>query len=96
MPPPGARDPDRQHWGQRAATFPDPALTLDELRRLSMPMLLVYGSRSPEIMVKIVQAIAPSRAARAARGLEKANHAMISTRVDALAASIANLADQSA
>lgn len=51
---------------------------------------------SPEIMVKIVQAIASHAPQGRVERIDKADHAMINTHVDALAASIAALADRSA
>jgi len=63
---------------------------------MTMPVLVAYGSRSPEIMVRIVQAIASHAPQGRVERIEKANHAMINTHVDALAASIADLADRSA
>ena len=39
------------------ATFRD-TYSVDALRRLTVPTLVAYGARSPETMVKIVQAIA--------------------------------------
>jgi pimeloyl-ACP methyl ester carboxylesterase len=78
------------------ATFRDPAYSVDGLRGLPMPVLAVYGSRSPEIMVQIVRAIVSHVPRGTLERLEGANHAMINTHVDALAASIAELADRSA
>lgn len=78
------------------ATFRDPALTPEALGGLGMPVLVVYGSRSPEVMVKIVQTLVAHVPHGRLERLEQANHAMINTHVDALAASIADLADRSA
>jgi len=78
------------------ATFRDPAYSVDGLGGLAMPVLAVYGSRSPEIMVQIVRAIVSHVPRGTLERLEGANHAMINTHVDALAASIAALADRSA
>jgi len=76
------------------ATFRDPALSLDALRGLAIPVLAVYGSRSPWIMEQIVGAIVSHVPRGALERLEGANHAMISTHVDALASLIAGLADR--
>jgi len=78
------------------ATFRDPSYSIGDLGSLTMPVLVAYGSRSPEIMVRIVQAIASHAPQGRVERIEKANHAMINTHVDALAASIADLADRSA
>jgi pimeloyl-ACP methyl ester carboxylesterase len=77
------------------ATFRDP-YSADALRALSMPVLCAYGSRSPEVMVKIVQAIASLAPRSIIEKLEKANHTMTTTHADAVAARIAELADGSA
>ncbi|HYT84495.1 MAG TPA: alpha/beta hydrolase [Gemmatimonadales bacterium] len=78
------------------ATFRDPPYSIDDLRSLTMPVLVAYGSRSPEIMVKIAQAIASHAPQGSVERIEKANHAMITTHVDALASLIADLAERSA
>ena len=78
------------------ATFRDSAYSVDGLRGLAMPVVVVYGSRSPEIMVRIVRAIVSHVPRGVLERLEGANHAMINTHVDVLAASIAALADRSA
>jgi hypothetical protein len=59
-------------------------------------VLVVHGSRSPEITVQIARAIVSHAPRGTLERLEGANHAMINTHVDALAASIAELADRSA
>jgi pimeloyl-ACP methyl ester carboxylesterase len=78
------------------ATFRDPALTRAALGGLAMPVLVVYGSRSPEIMVRIARTLVAHVPHGRLERLEHANHAMINTHVDALAASIAALAEPSA
>jgi magnesium chelatase accessory protein len=77
------------------ATFRD-AYSVETLGRLTPPVLVVYGSRSPEVMVKIVRAIAAHVPRGRLERLEKADHAMTSTHPDAVAALIAGLADGSA
>lgn len=78
------------------ATFRDAAYSVDALRALAMPLLVAYGSRSPEIMERIVQAIVTHVPRGSLERLEGANHAMINTHVEALASLIAGLADRSA
>lgn len=77
------------------ATFRDP-YSVPGLRGLAMPVLCAYGSRSPQMMVKIVQAIASLAPRGFIEKLEKANHAMTTTHADAVATLIAELADGSA
>jgi pimeloyl-ACP methyl ester carboxylesterase len=77
------------------ATFRDP-YSVEALRALSMPVLCAYGSRSPEMMVRIVQAIASHAPRGIIKKLEKANHAMTTTHAEAVASMIAELADGSA
>jgi pimeloyl-ACP methyl ester carboxylesterase len=77
------------------ATFRDP-YSVEALRRLAMPVLVACGSRSPEIMARICGAIATHVPRGRLETIEKANHALTSTHVDAVAALIAGLADGSA
>jgi pimeloyl-ACP methyl ester carboxylesterase len=76
------------------ATFRDP-YSVAALRGLAMPVLCAFGSRSPAMMGKIVGAIASHAPRSIIKRLEKANHAMITTHADAVAALIAELADGS-
>ena len=76
------------------ATFRDP-YSVAALRGLTMPVLCAVGSRSPVMMGKIVEAIASHAPRGIIKKLEKANHAMITTHADAVAALIAELADGS-
>ena len=77
------------------ATFRDP-YSLPALRGLMMPVLCVHGSRSPAMMVKIVETIASLAPRGIIKKLEKANHAMTTTHAEAVATLIAELADGSA
>ncbi len=77
------------------ATFRDP-YSLPSLRGLMMPVLCVHGSRSPAMMVKIVEAIASHTPRGIIKKIEKANHAMTTTHAEAVATLIAELADGSA
>jgi pimeloyl-ACP methyl ester carboxylesterase len=76
------------------ATFRDP-YSVPSLGGLMMPVLCVLGARSPAMMGKIVEAIASNAPRGIIKRLEKANHAMITTHADAVAALIAELADGS-
>lgn len=78
-----------------AATFRDP-YSVDGLRGLAMPVLVAYGSRSPEVMVKIVQAIAALAPRVRLERVDGATDALTSTHVDAVTALIADLADRGA
>ncbi|MGH7398536.1 MAG: alpha/beta fold hydrolase, partial [Candidatus Rokuibacteriota bacterium] len=77
------------------ATFRDPYST-DALHALAMPVLGVYGARSPEVMGKIVEAIASHAPRGIIKKLEEADHAMTTTHAEAVAALIAKLADERA
>jgi len=77
------------------ATFRD-TYSVDALRRLAVPTLVAYGARSPETMVKIVQAIAALVPGARLERIEDANHALTTTHADLVAAMIATLADRSA
>jgi magnesium chelatase accessory protein len=77
------------------ATFRDP-YSLPALHGLTMPVLCVRGSRSAAMMGKIVEAIAAHVPRGIIKTIEKANHAMTTTHVEAVATLIAELADGSA
>jgi len=68
---------------------------VDALRRLAVPTLVAYGARSPETMVKIVQAIAALVPGARLERIEDANHALTTTHADLVAAMIGTLADRS-
>jgi len=76
------------------ATFRDP-YSLPGLRALKMRVLCAYGSRSPAVMVKIVEAIASHVHRGIIKRLDQADHAMTATHPEAVAALIAELADRS-
>ena len=73
------------------ATFRE-RYTADALRRLSMPVLVVCGTRSPEAMTRICRAIASHAPQGSLVTLEQATHALTATHVDAVADQIAALA----
>lgn len=77
------------------ATFRD-AYSPEALRTLAMPVLCVYGSRSPAAMSAIVRAIASHVPRGIIKTLDQANHAMTTTHPVAVAALIAELADGAA
>jgi pimeloyl-ACP methyl ester carboxylesterase len=77
------------------ATLRD-AYPIAGLRGLGMPVLCAYGSRSPAVMVRIVEAIAAHAPRGMIRRLEQASHAMTATHAETIAALIAALADGSA
>lgn len=74
------------------ATFRE-GVTRESLGGLSVPVLVVCGGRSPEVMRRICAAVA----SHAGRGhlamLDEANHAMTTTHVDPVAGLLADLAD---
>lgn len=76
------------------ATFRDP-YPVAGLRALPMPVLCVYGTRSPAVMAGIVSAIASQAPRGIIKTLEQATHAMTTTHAEAVAALIADLADGS-
>ena len=76
-----------------AATFRD-SYTLQGLRGLAMPVLLVLGDRSPGLMAKICEGIAATVPQGSLVRLAKANHALTTTHADAVADLIAGLADR--
>ena len=77
------------------ATFRD-IYSVAGLQALTMPVLCAYGSRSPAVMVKIVEAIAGHAPRGIIRKVENANHAMTTTHAPAVAALIAELAEERA
>ena len=58
-----------------------------------MPVLIAIGARSPAIMVKIASVLSCLVSRGSLVKLESANHALATTRADAVAALIADLAD---
>ncbi len=76
------------------ATFHD-SYSTDALRALAMPVLVVHGSRSPEMTGRIARAIAAQCPRGEITTLAKADHAMTTTQPEAVAALIAELADRS-
>ena len=76
------------------ATLRD-AYSVAALRGLAMPVLCAVGSRSPAMTGKIVEAIAAHAPRGIIKRIEKANHSMTTTHVEAVAALIAELADGS-
>jgi pimeloyl-ACP methyl ester carboxylesterase len=77
------------------ATFRD-AYPPAALRALPMPVLCAYGARSPAVMVRIVEAIAGLVPRGIIKKIENANHAMTTTHAPAVAALIADLAEERA
>ena len=70
--------------------------SLEALRRLAMPVLVVLGDRSPAVMTTICEGIASTAARGSLARLAGANHALITTHAAAVADLIADLADRSA
>ena len=77
------------------ATFRD-TYSLEALRRLAVPTVVVYGARSPDTMVKIVHAIARHVPRARLERVEGANHALTTTHADLVAQMLATAADRSA
>lgn len=77
------------------ATFRD-VYPAEALRRLTVPTLVAYGGRSPEIMVKIVEALAANIPKARLERIDSATHALTSTHAEQVATMIAALADRSA
>jgi pimeloyl-ACP methyl ester carboxylesterase len=75
------------------ATFRD-AYSLEALRRLAVPTVVVYGARSPDTMVKIVHAIAKHVPGAQLERVEGANHALTTTHADLVAQMIATAASR--
>ncbi len=70
--------------------------SLDALRRLALPVLVVLGDRSPAAMATICEGIASGVPRGALVRLERANHALVTTHADAVADLLADLADRAA
>jgi pimeloyl-ACP methyl ester carboxylesterase len=68
--------------------------SLDALRQLAMPVLVVLGERSPAVMATICEGIASGVPRGSLVRLARANHALITTHADAVADLIADLADR--
>lgn len=62
------------------------------LRNLAIPVLTVCGSRSPAVTRKIARAIAASTPRGSFIDLEKADHGLTTTHVEAVAEAISNVA----
>jgi pimeloyl-ACP methyl ester carboxylesterase len=77
------------------ATFRD-AYPPAALRALPMPVLCAYGSRSPAVMVRIVEAITGLVPRGIIKTIENANHAMTTTHAPAVTALITELAEERA
>jgi pimeloyl-ACP methyl ester carboxylesterase len=77
------------------ATFRD-SYSVEALRRLAVPTVVVYGGRSPDTMVRIVHAIATHVPGARLERVEGANHALTTTHADLVAQMIATAADRSA
>jgi pimeloyl-ACP methyl ester carboxylesterase len=77
------------------ATFRD-AYSVEALRGLAVPTVVVYGDRSPDTMVKIVHAIAKHLPGARLERVDGANHALTTTHADLVAQLIAAAADRSA
>jgi pimeloyl-ACP methyl ester carboxylesterase len=75
------------------ATFQE-HYTPDALGRLSMPVLVVCGTRGPDAMPRICRGIATHAAQGSLVTLDKATHALTATHVEAVADLIAALADR--
>jgi pimeloyl-ACP methyl ester carboxylesterase len=76
------------------ATFRE-QYSLESLRRLAMPVLVVRGSRSPTMMAKICEGIASHVTEGSLVTLDDATHAMTATHAQAVAGLIADLAERS-
>ncbi len=77
------------------ATFGE-RYTVEALGRLAIPVLVVCGGRSPDVMRKICAGIAAHARYGSLIAIEKADHALTATHVDQVAGLIAGLADRSA
>lgn len=64
--------------------------SLSDLQGLRMPVLLVYGSKSPKLTFQIVDAIARHTPGSSVVSLEGANHAMTTTHDDTIAQLLAD------
>jgi pimeloyl-ACP methyl ester carboxylesterase len=72
------------------ATFRE-TYSADAFRALPMPVVTVVGDRSPDITHRIARAIAAHAPRASVMVLEKANHALTTTHVDAVAQAIAGI-----
>jgi pimeloyl-ACP methyl ester carboxylesterase len=73
------------------ATFRE-AYSADAFRALPMPIVTVVGDRSPDITHRIARAIAAHAPRASVMTLAKANHALTTTHVEAVAQAIAEIA----
>lgn len=77
------------------ATFRE-EYSVEGLDKLSMPVLAVYGARSPEITRKMAQVIATHARKGSILCMRKANHALTATHVEEVAQIIGDLATNAA
>ncbi len=77
------------------ATFRE-EYSIEGLRNLRMPVLAVYGARSPEVTEKMARAIATHARKGSSICMQKANHALTTTHVEQVAQIIADLATNAA
>ena len=77
------------------ATFRAP-FSIESLRNLNLPFLVVYGKKSPEVTIKIASAIATHIQRGSLVGLENATHALTTTHVDEVTTLIADFANNCA
>jgi pimeloyl-ACP methyl ester carboxylesterase len=95
--PPATRDFLVANTGQNVhdvrATFRE-QYAVESLRRLAMPVLLVHGTRSPEVMARICRAIASHVGQGSLVPLEGATHAMTAIHADRVADLIGELAER--
>jgi pimeloyl-ACP methyl ester carboxylesterase len=77
------------------ATFRAP-YSIESLRILNLPFLVVYGKKSPEVTIKIASAIATHTQRGSLVGLENATHALTTTHVDEVTTLIADFANKCA
>lgn len=74
------------------ATFRE-RYSLDALRSLHMPVVVAVGDRSPDVTQRIARVIVDNVASGSLLKLEKANHALTTTHVEAVAQIIAGVAN---
>jgi len=83
--------------GETAANIQDVRATFrenysaDVFRRLQIPVVTIVGDRSPDITHRIARVIAEHLPSGSVTKLEKANHALTTTHVDAVAQIIAGV-----
>jgi pimeloyl-ACP methyl ester carboxylesterase len=77
------------------ATFRD-TYSIEALRGLTVPTVVVYGGRSPDTMVKIVHAIARHVPGARLERIDDANHAVTTTHAELVTQLIAAAAPRSA